>query len=146
MHGLSSGTASPSLAPESHARSKRSAAEAFARAVEPVSKALARSGEVVQGVRVGPSKPAAEFLDIEGVRLRIAQDLKEAGVEPSDRLVESLVAEARDHAERRALEDAQREVVAGLGRPTYELPRLPGGVDLGGLYELAGDLKAQGLA
>ena len=61
-------------------------------------------------------------------------------------LVEGLVAEAHDHAVRRALEDSQREVVAGLGRPTYELPRLPGGIDLGGLYELAATLKHQGLA
>jgi len=76
---------------------------------------------------------------------RIAKDLEDAGVVAQDGLVEGLVAEARDHAERRALEDAQREVVAGLGHPAYELPRLPGGVDLGGLYDLAGTLKQQGL-
>ena len=35
-------------------------------------------------------------------------------------------------------------VVAGLGVPVYELPRLTGGVDLGGLYELAADLKERG--
>ena len=34
----------------------------------------------------------------------------------------------------------------GLDVPTYELPRLAGGVDLGGLYELAANLKDQGLA
>lgn len=77
---------------------------------------------------------------------RIAADLKEAGVDPGEGLVDGLAAEARDHAERRGLEDAQHAVVAGLGRPTYELPRLAGGIDLGGLYELAGELKAQGLA
>jgi anion-transporting ArsA/GET3 family ATPase len=77
---------------------------------------------------------------------RIAADLKEAGVDPENGLVEGLLGEARDHAVRRALEDDQRELVAGLGRPTYELPRLPGGIDLGGLYELAGCLKDQGLA
>jgi hypothetical protein len=77
---------------------------------------------------------------------RLAADLKEVGVDSTDGLVEGLVAEAHDHAVRRALEDSQREVVAGLGRPTYELPRLTGGVDLGGLYELAAALKHQGLA
>ncbi|MDF1603583.1 ArsA-related P-loop ATPase [Nocardioides sp. YIM 152315] len=77
---------------------------------------------------------------------RITADLKEAGVEPDDGLVEELLEEARDHAVRRALEDGQRDLVTGLGRPTYELPRLPGGIDLGGLYELAEDLKVQGLA
>ena len=30
--------------------------------------------------------------------------------------------------------------------PTYELPRLPQGVDLGALYELAGLLREQGMA
>ncbi len=77
---------------------------------------------------------------------RVAADLAEAGVEVDDELVAGLMAEARDHAERRALEDAQRQVVAALDVPTYELPRLPGGVDLGGLYELAADLGKQGLA
>ena len=75
---------------------------------------------------------------------QIEADLKEAGVDIGDGLVDGLMAEAHDHAERRALEDAQRKVVAGLGLPVYELPRLAGGVDLGGLYELAGDLDRQG--
>ncbi|WP_395656638.1 ArsA-related P-loop ATPase [Nocardioides sp.] len=77
---------------------------------------------------------------------RIAADLRSAGIDPGAGLVEGLVSEARDHAERRALEDDQRAVVAELGRPTYELPRLAGGVDLGGLYELAAILKKEGLA
>ena len=29
--------------------------------------------------------------------------------------------------------------------PTYELPRLTGGIDLGALYELAGLLRDQGM-
>jgi hypothetical protein len=57
-----------------------------------------------------------------------------------------LLSEARDHAERRALEDEQRALVGKLDVPTYELPLLVGGVDLGGLYELAGLLRDQGLA
>jgi anion-transporting ArsA/GET3 family ATPase len=77
---------------------------------------------------------------------RLATDLKEVGVEVTDGLVDSLVDEARDHAERQALEDAQRAVVGQLGLPVHELPRLSGGVDLGGLYELADRLEAQGLA
>ena len=42
--------------------------------------------------------------------------------------------------------EATRERIAELGVPTYELPRLSDGVDLGGLYELAADLCEQGLA
>ena len=74
----------------------------------------------------------------------IRSDLKRAGVDDANGLVDALVAEARDHAERRALEDTQRALVADLGVPTYELPRLAGGIDLGGLYELAAILEQQG--
>ena len=76
----------------------------------------------------------------------ISADLSKAGVDVDDALLDGLLSEARDHAERRALEDSQRKVVNGLGVPAYELPRLAGGVDLGGLYELAQALKDQGLA
>ncbi|WP_395696403.1 ArsA-related P-loop ATPase [Nocardioides sp.] len=103
---------------------------------------------VVNQVRPRDIAPADLRAALEG-RLdteRIAADLGEAGIDGGADLVSGLVAEARDHAERRALEDAQRAVVDGLGRPTYELPRLPGGVDLGGLYELAATLKKEGLA
>ncbi len=75
----------------------------------------------------------------------LAADLKRAGLEVDDTLVEDLLAEGRDHAERRALEDGQRKIVAGLGVPTYELPRLSGGIDLGALYELAALLRDQGM-
>jgi hypothetical protein len=40
----------------------------------------------------------------------------------------------------------QRALVDELDVPTYELPLLVGGVDLGALYELAGMLREQGLA
>jgi anion-transporting ArsA/GET3 family ATPase len=79
-------------------------------------------------------------------RARLEADLATAGIEPEPTLVDGLVAEARDHAERRALEDSQRVLVAGLGVPTYELPRLAQGVDLGALYELAAALREQGMA
>ena len=107
----------------------------------------------VGGVVVNRVRPRdIEQGDLEAARAgrldtgRIEADLKEAGVDVSADLVDGLVAEAHDHAERRALEDAQREIVAGLGLPSYELSRLPGGVDLGGLYHLAGDLVRQGMA
>ena len=76
----------------------------------------------------------------------VAADLKRAGLEADDTLVADLLAEGRDHAERRALEDNQRKIVAGLDVPTYELPRLAGGIDLGALYELATLLRDQGMA
>ena len=79
-------------------------------------------------------------------RVAIGADLGSAGVAASDDLVGELVGEAHDHAVRRALEDAQRKLVKGMGVPAYELPRLAAGVDLGGLYELAGGLRDQGMA
>ena len=75
----------------------------------------------------------------------IAADLTRVGVDASDALLDGLLAEAADHADRRALEDSQRQVVDALGVPTYELPRLTDGIDLGCLYELAELLKEQGL-
>jgi len=74
-------------------------------------------------------------------RDEIEADLKRAGIDVTDTLVE-----ARDHAERRQLEDTERKRISELDVPTYELPRLPDGVDLGGLYELAADLCEQGMA
>jgi anion-transporting ArsA/GET3 family ATPase len=61
------------------------------------------------------------------------------------RLATALAGEAVEHAERWEVEDRNRAAVAGLGLPTYELPFLPGPVDLGGLYELAGLLRDAGI-
>jgi hypothetical protein len=56
-------------------RTPRSALpEDLSQAVAPVTLQLAHAAEMVTGVRIGPSKPAAEFLDLEGVRLRVAQE------------------------------------------------------------------------
>ncbi|KQV18859.1 MULTISPECIES: ArsA-related P-loop ATPase [unclassified Kitasatospora] len=66
-----------------------------------------------------------------------------AAVEP---LLDPLLDQAREHSERVELEREQRAALQQLKRPTYELPLLGGGVDLGGLYRLAGELKRQGAA
>jgi anion-transporting ArsA/GET3 family ATPase len=79
-------------------------------------------------------------------RAAVAADLAAAGVDVSNGLVDGLLAEARDHAVRRALEDGQRKIVKDLALPTYELPQLAQGVDLGGLYELAAVLRDGGMA
>ncbi|MGN6252177.1 MAG: ArsA-related P-loop ATPase [Marmoricola sp.] len=76
----------------------------------------------------------------------LREDLREAGLEVDERVVQVLLEEGRDHAERRRLEDAQRALVAAIGVPVFELPRLPGGTDLGGLYDLAEALAEQGMA
>ncbi|WP_042409086.1 ArsA-related P-loop ATPase [Streptacidiphilus carbonis] len=62
------------------------------------------------------------------------------------KLVEPLLAQGREHAARVLLEREQRSDVQALKLPTYELPLLSGGVDLGGLYRLAAALKEEGAA
>jgi anion-transporting ArsA/GET3 family ATPase len=79
-------------------------------------------------------------------REEVVAGLESAGVKATKPLVDGLLREAREHAERRALEDEQRARIDELEVPVYELPRLPGGIDLGGLYELAADLCEQGMA
>ena len=75
----------------------------------------------------------------------VAAGLKAAGLPSRPGVVEALLSEAADLAERAALERRERRALSGLGRPTYTLPFLPDGVDVGGLYELAGAILEQGV-
>ncbi|MSV42919.1 MAG: AAA family ATPase [Actinobacteria bacterium] len=61
-------------------------------------------------------------------------------------IVDVLIAEAADHAERVALEQRERENIQALHRPTYEIAFMPDGVDVGTLYEFAESLREQGMA
>ena len=119
------------------------------------SPSCAEHGLPVGGVVVNLTRP--QELDDEARDLaRSAGDAAPRGVAadlPQGRrrraarqLLDGLLDEARDHAERRGLEDEQRERIAALDVPTYELTRLADGIDLGGLYELAADLRRQGMA
>ncbi|MGZ4474060.1 MAG: ArsA-related P-loop ATPase [Nocardioidaceae bacterium] len=76
----------------------------------------------------------------------VAAGLETAGIPARGAVVSGLLEEAAEHAERVALEKAERRTLKELGRPTYELPLLADGVDLGGLYQLAERLCAQGAA
>jgi anion-transporting ArsA/GET3 family ATPase len=75
---------------------------------------------------------------------RLSAGLKTVGVDPA--LAPVLLQEASEHAARVALEERGHDALAHLQRPIYELPLLPDAVDLGGLYQLAAALKAQGMA
>ncbi len=57
-----------------------------------------------------------------------------------------LIDEARAHLARREVEETLRAELATVGRPMVELPVLPGGVDLAGLYTLAGVLLGKKVA
>jgi anion-transporting ArsA/GET3 family ATPase len=76
----------------------------------------------------------------------VARDLKRVGLPAGRKVVGGLLEEAREHAERRELEDEQRRRIEQLDVPRYELTRLPDGIDVGGLYELAGQLCEQRMA
>jgi anion-transporting ArsA/GET3 family ATPase len=105
-------------------------------------------GVVVNGVR-DPLLAPADLRAAEEGRLdtaRLAAGLKEAGLDATDTLVAALAAETADHAARVALEERGRDALAGLARPTYELPLLSRTPDLGGLYRLAALLREQGMA
>jgi len=76
----------------------------------------------------------------------VARGLKAAGLHPDENLVGALLGEAAGASERVAMEKRERKALAKLTRPTYELPWIPEGIDLGALHELAGALRAAGAA
>ncbi|MGI5197061.1 ArsA family ATPase [Streptomyces sp. CA-288835] len=85
-------------------------------------------------------------------RTAIAKSLSAAGLGGArrggvaERLVEPLLTQADEYAERYALEREQRAVLQELGLPLHELPLLAEGLDLAGLYELATELRRQGIS
>ncbi|MFF9364130.1 ArsA family ATPase [Streptomyces griseoluteus] len=64
----------------------------------------------------------------------------------AERLVGPLLAQAAEYAERHTLEQEQRAVLGELDLPVDELPLLAEDMDLAGLYELALELRKQGLS
>ncbi|GAA2289018.1 ArsA-related P-loop ATPase [Streptomyces atrovirens] len=100
-----------------------------------------------------------EVLDGDGLELAtavprssIARALSSAGLGGArrgghaERLVDPLLAQAEEYAERYALETEQRAVLADLDVPLHELPLLAEGMDLAGLYQLARELREQGMS
>ncbi|GAA3040272.1 ArsA family ATPase [Streptomyces glomeratus] len=85
-------------------------------------------------------------------RTALAKTLSNAGLGGArrgglaERLVDPLLQQADEYAERFALEREQRAVLTDLGLPLHELPLLAEGMDLAGLYELATELRQQGIS
>src|SRR3954452_19843647 len=91
-------------------------------------------------------------------RDEVMQGLVAAGIGPRSRhgspaedtwvsrVADGLIQEGTDHALRVELERTERTDLAAIGRPMAELPALPGGIDLGALYDLAELLLEQGVA
>ena len=72
--------------------------------------------------------------------------LKAAGIEEDRELARDLAAELADHARRMTLERRERRRLAAARQPRYDLPLIPDGIDLGGLYRLATTLRERGAA
>lgn len=118
---------------------------------------LHAAGLPVGRVIVNMVRPA--LLDATGLELArttprtaVAKALSTAGLggarrgQLAERLVDPLLDQAAEYAERYALEQEQRALLGELDLPLHELPLLPEGMDLAGLYELATRLRKQGMS
>jgi len=76
----------------------------------------------------------------------LALGLKAAGINDNHGLTADLMTELREHALQVALQNRERDELLTSGRPHYELPMIPDGIDLAGLYQLAAVLRQQGAA
>jgi len=76
----------------------------------------------------------------------LAIGLKAAGISENHGLAADLMTELREHALQVALQDRERDELLTVGAPHYELPLIPDGIDLAGLYRLAAALREQGAA
>ncbi len=110
---------------------------------------LPTGGVIINMVRPAVLDHEAVEAVANGGRTAVAKALSQAGLGGArrggmaERLVDPLLEQAREHAERVALERAQRAELTGLGLPLHELELLTDGIDLAGLYRLATDLRKQ---
>lgn len=68
------------------------------------------------------------------------------GKADASKVAEALAQEVSEHARRTELEKRERLSLEAAGVPCYDLPLLPDGADLAGLYELAEAIRKQGAA
>jgi anion-transporting ArsA/GET3 family ATPase len=73
----------------------------------------------------------------------LATGLKAAGLDDSRALARDLAADLAEHARTVELQRAERQRLAAADQPRYNLPLIPDGMDLAGLYRLAEALREQ---
>jgi len=113
-------------------------------AIQELEKAALPVGSVIVNMATEPVLPEAALVRAAEGRLsgaELAPALAAAHLPGGDGLADALVAEVTEHARRWAGQDALRDDVEALGRPTAELPLLPGPMDVGSLFELAQRLE-----
>jgi hypothetical protein len=113
-------------------------------AIAELTKAQLPVGSVIVNMASEPVLPVDGLeLAVEGklTGADLVSGLAPAHLQGGDELAEALAVEAIEHAQRWASQDALRDDIEALGRPTVELPLLAGHMDVGSLFELAGRLE-----
>jgi hypothetical protein len=113
-------------------------------AIAELTKAALPIGSVVVNMATEPVLPA-DGLNRAAAGLLTGADLAPAlaaaHLPGGAAVADALAAEVTEHARRWVAQDALRDEVEALGRPTVELPLLTGPMDVGSLFELAGRLE-----
>jgi hypothetical protein len=113
-------------------------------AITELTKADLPVGSVIVNMATEPVLPADGLARAAEGRLTgadLAPALAAAHLTGGTDLADALVAEVTEHARRWAGQDALRDEVEALGRPTVELPLLTGPMDVGSLFELSARLE-----
>ncbi len=105
---------------------------------------LDKLGIPVGAVIVNATRPPL-LADTRVTQAELRRGLAAAGLVADRATVAGLVTEVQVHQGRLRLEAQLRTELHRLGRRTVELPFLPDGVDLSGLYGLAEELRDQGV-
>ncbi|MFC4058580.1 ArsA-related P-loop ATPase [Planomonospora corallina] len=95
--------------------------------------------EAVEAAAAGRFDPAELALGLKAAGLA-------DGAADAATVAAALSEEIVEYARRTELERQERASLDAAGRPRYELPLLPDGIDLAGLYELAESIRTQGAA
>jgi anion-transporting ArsA/GET3 family ATPase len=113
-------------------------------AIEELTKAQLPVGSVIVNMASEPVLPEKTLVRAAQGRLtgdELAPALAAAHLPGAEAIAHALVAEVTEHARRWASQDALRDDIEALDRPTVELPLLTGNVDVGCLFELAERLE-----
>jgi anion-transporting ArsA/GET3 family ATPase len=113
-------------------------------AIAELTKAALPVGSVIVNMAAEPVLPVDDLSYAAEGRLTGAEllpALAAAHLHDAEAIADALASEVTEHAMRWAGQDALRDEVDALGRPTVELPLLPGPMDVGSLFDLAGRLE-----